>query len=72
IRSGCRGGRDQFNWDKVKEDGHRTNYIGNSIKATVGRWQNNKDLSWWMKDKSQRQDIREEEKKAAKLSKTEQ
>lgn len=32
IREGNRGGRDQFEWDDVKVDKHRENYLG---KLTV-------------------------------------
>lgn len=27
---GVRGGQDQFNWDEVKVDKHRENYLGKS------------------------------------------
>ena len=28
IRGGTRGGKDQFEWDDVKTDKHRENYLG--------------------------------------------
>ncbi len=39
ARGGTRGGKDQFNWDDVKEDKNHQSYLGHSVKAPIGRWQ---------------------------------
>lgn len=46
IRAGTRGGAAEFKWSDVKEDKDREQYLGHSILAPKGRWQNNKDITW--------------------------
>lgn len=34
----------------MKEDKHRENYLGNSINATKGRWQEGRDIHWYNRE----------------------
>lgn len=51
IRGGTRGGRDQFKWEDVKNDSQREHYLGHSVKAAKGRWQQGRDIHWYTKSK---------------------
>nr|KAJ3423117.1 hypothetical protein HK105_002513 [Polyrhizophydium stewartii] len=61
TRGGNRGGQGLFQWDDVKSDQHRENYLGHSIKASVGRWQRGKDLEWFNKESGASAEVQQQE-----------
>ncbi|EPX72186.1 hmmtag2 [Schizosaccharomyces octosporus yFS286] len=52
TRGGTRGGQGEFQWDQVKGDKQKGNYLGQSIYAASGRWAQGRDLEWWSKGRT--------------------
>ncbi|KAJ9510834.1 hypothetical protein QJQ45_027759 [Haematococcus lacustris] len=60
FEPGARGGRGEFNWENVKNGPDAEFYLGHSVKALTGRWQKNRDVYWYTRDKAQQQSLQDE------------
>ncbi|KAF3925016.1 hypothetical protein AA313_de0203772 [Arthrobotrys entomopaga] len=69
IREGSRGGRGEFKWSEVKDSKDREYYLGVSVKAPTGRWQQNRDIQWYSRDKNDQAAIDREKARAEEIRK---
>ena len=49
-RGGVRGGKDQFDWEDVKADKYRENYLGHSLRAPIGHVHKVREQNWYMRN----------------------
>jgi predicted RNA-binding protein with PUA-like domain len=53
VREGNRGGLGLFKWSDVQKDVGKECYLGNTVKASQGRWQNHKNIHWFVTKKEE-------------------
>ena len=71
-RGGTRGGAAEFSWDAVREDRHRENYLGHSVAAPKGRWQQNRDIHWYNRESTHGLDAKQRKQELADVKRAEQ
>jgi hypothetical protein len=47
VREGNRGGLGLFKWEDAQKDIGKECYLGNTVRASQGRWQNHKNIHWF-------------------------
>ncbi|RMD43441.1 hypothetical protein DV735_g1681, partial [Chaetothyriales sp. CBS 134920] len=64
-KEGSRGGSGDFKWSDVQNSTHREQYLGHSLHAPVGRYNQGKDLSWYTRDRAKDSNKSQEDPAAA-------
>ena len=52
-RTGNRGGLGLFKWESITQDADKSHYLGNTVKASSGRWTKGKNLNWFHVEKEE-------------------
>jgi Multiple myeloma tumor-associated len=60
-RPGNRGGLGLFKWESIIKDADKTHYLGNTVKASSGRWTKGKNLNWFHVEKEQSKSVEVDE-----------
>lgn len=56
----------------MREDRHRENYLGHSVAAPKGRWQQNRDIHWYNRESTHGLDAKQRKQELADVKRAEQ